>query len=139
MELSNRVEKDLYLVLESNNSKILDTIRVLQDQHFGPTIGPTLPLTSFDQRALRIQLCFVSKKNNSKCSCLAEFRGFFKNRPTRPLFRLFSMLQFYKKINVKNTLRVSGAGIQSHDRLIMSFLCLPLDHGSHRSEALFPF
>ena len=48
------------------------------------------------------------------------------------IFSLFKQtIQFVKQINAKNVHPVYGAGILTHDLLIMSRHPLPLDQGSH--------
>ena len=59
----------------------------------------------------------------------------------RPLFVYFCLfeqtLHFFQQINVKNVHPVFGAGIWTHNHLIMSLLPEPLDQGSRPTIYFF--
>ena len=87
--------------------------------HFEAT--PDIKLVDAKKKLLKLihlDDCFEDEKVRASCG----LHCFFKKQMghSRPLFSLLSV--FFKQINVKNVHPESGAGIQTHNLLIMSLL-----------------
>ena len=87
-------------------------------------------INELHSQTLNPKVCFARKKKHNVDPAPSFKSWYFLNGPTPAFFIYFLSFQCLQQINVKIVHPVFGAGIQTHNLLMISHLPLPPDQGS---------